>query len=157
MEKARDTSKISDQDLQEAVGDTIDLVDGVETFNPNRENKSKTIDHLAINRRRVIWLNHEAVTQARRAREELKAKQTAAKEQKKKTRTILANMKTKPTEAIAKRHPAPPSGGVSQKKRASPPVKAKASACASAAPELMKLSTGRQVKSTLSRGDFLFT
>lgn len=146
--------ELTDGDLQEAVGDAVDLSSLVEGFDGDRQKKTKTVDNLTLNRRRVVWLNHEEVTAARKSREEQKAKLAAEKEENKKKREIAAKLKSALTRAKKITPALPVPAGIQKKKKASFTAKKPAPVAIPSAPVVKQLSTGRLAKMTLRASEY---
>lgn len=63
------SGEISDESMQLAVGNVLDFDEWVSSWSVSYVKPKTQLEKQAINRRRVIWLNHEGVTNARRAKE----------------------------------------------------------------------------------------
>lgn len=71
--KAKLTGEISDAQLQEAVGDAVDFEEWMLTHWEHYSTPKTPLEDLVLNRRRAVWVNHGAVTQARQDREVARA------------------------------------------------------------------------------------
>ena len=77
--EAKLTGEISDAKLQAAVGDAVDFEQWMVTRCEHYSTPKTPVEEQVLNRRRVIWVNHEAVTLDRREREAAKIDAARAK------------------------------------------------------------------------------
>ena len=78
--RAKLTGKISDAELQGAVGDAVDFEQWMLTRCEHYSSPKKQLEDHVLNRRRVVWVNHEVVTHTRREIEAAKIKATEEKQ-----------------------------------------------------------------------------
>ena len=70
IEIAAKHSQVSDDEMQTAVGPSIDLAAWSKAHGGSAKEGSKPLEDQAINRRRAVWLNHAGVIRQRREKME---------------------------------------------------------------------------------------
>jgi hypothetical protein len=102
---ARLHGEVDDASMQAAVGASVNFTSWLALWMGRKAPGGMPLDEQVINRRRVIWLNHEAVTSARRAREAAKIEKerfrVAGIEDKKQQKLISAALASEKAQAKA--------------------------------------------------------
>lgn len=84
------TGEVSDAAMHEAVGGALDFEEWMQTQHHSYKSPTTPLAELTLNRRRVVWVNHKGVTEARKAavekRRQEEAQRKAEAEEKQKER-----------------------------------------------------------------------